>query len=73
MLKDRKEDFIDFLLKGPAYSKEELALIKKNRKSISAWRTRLMEGLTIGEKSGFIKNFNRTKFLCNVRAKYLLK
>lgn len=38
--KDGKEDFIDFLLKGPIYSKKEIEVIEENRKSISAWQTK---------------------------------
>lgn len=35
-----KNDFIEYLLKGPVYSEEEIKVIEENRKSISAWRTK---------------------------------
>ena len=38
--KEDKDNFIDFLLKGPTYSKKEIAVIEENRKSISAWRAK---------------------------------
>ncbi len=34
------DDFIEYLLNGPVYSEEEIDVIKKNRKSITAWRTK---------------------------------
>jgi hypothetical protein len=71
--KEGKESFIDFLLKGPTYSKKEITVIKENRKSISSWRTRLIENLTIGEESGFKRKIKRAKLLNKIHAKYLLK
>lgn len=38
-IKEENDQFIDFLLKGPVYSKDEIRLIELNRKSISEWRT----------------------------------
>lgn len=38
--KINKTHFLDFLLKGPVYSEKEIAIIKENRKRISAWRTK---------------------------------
>jgi hypothetical protein len=35
-----KDGFIDFLLSGPVYTDKEIAVIEKNRKSITAWRTK---------------------------------
>ena len=35
----KKDDFIEFLLNGPVYSDEDIAVIEENRKSIAAWRT----------------------------------
>lgn len=34
-----KDDFINFLLNGPVYSEEDIAIIEENRKSIATWRT----------------------------------
>ncbi len=34
-----EDDFIHFLLNGPVYSDEDIAIIEENRKSIAAWRT----------------------------------
>ena len=39
-VQQENNEFIDFLLKGPVYSKEEIRLIEENRKSITAWRTK---------------------------------
>lgn len=39
-IQQENDEFIDFLLKGPVYSKEEIRLIDENRKSIAAWRTK---------------------------------
>lgn len=39
-IKQENDEFIDFLLKGPVYSKEEIRVIEENRKSIAAWRTK---------------------------------
>ncbi len=39
-VQQENNEFIDFLLKGPVYSKEEIRLIEENRKSIAAWRTK---------------------------------
>ncbi len=36
----KEDDFINFLLKGPVYSDNDLAIIEENRKSIAAWRTK---------------------------------
>jgi hypothetical protein len=36
---ERNDEFIDFLLQGPVYSKEDINQIKENRNSISSWRT----------------------------------
>jgi hypothetical protein len=33
------DSFIDFLLNGPVYNEEDIAIIEENRKSIAAWRT----------------------------------
>ncbi len=33
-------DFEQFLLSGPTFSKEQLALIEENRKAINKWRTK---------------------------------
>lgn len=35
-----KDEFIDYLLKGPVYSDKEIKVIEEKRKSIKAWRTR---------------------------------
>ena len=35
---EEPNDFIDFLLKGPIYSKSDIKIIEENAKSISAWR-----------------------------------
>ena len=35
----KNDDFIEFLLNGPVYSDEDIAVIEENRKSIAAWRT----------------------------------
>lgn len=35
-----KDDFIEYLLKGPVYSDREIKMIEENRKSIAAWRTK---------------------------------
>ncbi len=35
------DDFIDFLLKGPVYSEQDIAIVAENRKSIAAWRTKI--------------------------------
>lgn len=34
------EGFIDFLLNGPVYSENDIAIIENNTKSIAAWRTK---------------------------------
>ena len=34
-------------------------------------RTELIKELKLGEKSGFVKNFNREKFVKNIHGKYL--
>ena len=39
-IKQENDEFIDFLLKGTVYSKEEIRIIEENRKSIAAWRTK---------------------------------
>jgi hypothetical protein len=39
-VQQENNEFIDFLLKGPVYSKEDIRLIEENRKSITAWRTK---------------------------------
>ena len=39
-VQQENNEFIDFLLKGPVYSKEEIRVIEENRKSITAWRTK---------------------------------
>ena len=36
---EEHNEFIDFLLKGPVYSKSDIKTIEENAKSISAWRT----------------------------------
>lgn len=35
-----KDQFIDFLINGPVYSKKDIAIIEENRKSIAEWRTK---------------------------------
>ncbi len=35
-----KDEFIEYLLNGPVYSNKEINVIKENRKSIAAWRTK---------------------------------
>jgi hypothetical protein len=35
-----KDEFIEYLLKGPVYSEKEIKVIEENRKSIAAWRTK---------------------------------
>lgn len=35
----KDDSFIDFLLDGPVYNDEDIAIIEENRKSIAAWRT----------------------------------
>ena len=35
-----KDEFIDFLIKGPVCSKKDIAIIEENRKSIAEWRTK---------------------------------
>ncbi len=36
-----KDDaFINFLLNGPVYSDQDIAIMEENRKSIAAWRTK---------------------------------
>jgi hypothetical protein len=35
-----KDDFIEFLMNGPVYGKEEIEQIEENHKSITAWRTK---------------------------------
>lgn len=34
-----QQDFINYLLNGPVYSREDIAIVEENRKSIAAWRT----------------------------------
>ncbi len=34
------DSFIEFLLNGPVYNEEDIAIIEENRKSIAAWRTK---------------------------------
>lgn len=34
------DDFIKFLLNGPVYNDQEIAVIEENRNSIAAWRTK---------------------------------
>jgi hypothetical protein len=36
----RRENFKDFLLKGPTFSKKQLENIAKTRKAINQWRTK---------------------------------
>lgn len=36
----QEDDFINFLLNGPVYSDQDIAIIGENRKSIAAWRTK---------------------------------
>lgn len=38
-VKQQDDTFIDFLLNGPVYADEDIAIIEENRKSISEWRT----------------------------------
>lgn len=35
-----EDDFMNFLLNGPVYTKEDISIIEDNRKSIAAWRTK---------------------------------
>ena len=35
---EEPNEFIDFLLNGPVYSKSDIKIIEENAKSISAWR-----------------------------------
>jgi hypothetical protein len=37
---EENDNFIDFLLNGPVYSKDDIKLIESNRKGISEWRTK---------------------------------
>lgn len=39
-VKQKDNTFIDFLLKGPVYTDDDIAIIQENRKSISEWRTK---------------------------------
>jgi len=34
------DDFIQMLLNGPVYSKDDLLIIENNRKEIAAWRSK---------------------------------
>lgn len=36
----KDDSFIDFLLDGPVYNDEDIAIIEENRKSIASWRTK---------------------------------
>jgi hypothetical protein len=38
-LKDDKDDLLEFLLKGPTFTKEQIDTIEENRKAINRWRT----------------------------------
>ncbi|MCO5237016.1 MAG: hypothetical protein M9933_12175 [Chitinophagaceae bacterium] len=38
--KKNKDEFINYLLKGPVYSDKEIKVIEENRKSIATWRTK---------------------------------
>ena len=38
-LKKDNDDFIEYLLNGPVYSKKDVSIIYENHKSIAAWRT----------------------------------
>lgn len=35
---EKNDAFLDFLLKGPVYTENNVAVINENRKSIAAWR-----------------------------------
>lgn len=37
----QQDDFIEYLLKGPVYNDKDLQVIEANRKSITAWRTKI--------------------------------
>ena len=37
----QQDDFIEYLLKGPVYNDKDLQIIEENRKSITAWRTKI--------------------------------
>lgn len=37
-IQEKNNQFIEFLLEGPVYSKDEIKKIELNRKSISEWR-----------------------------------
>jgi hypothetical protein len=37
-IQEKNNQFIEFLLAGPVYSKDEIKKIELNRKSISEWR-----------------------------------
>jgi|LakMenE18May11ns_1017448.scaffolds.fasta_scaffold9929366_4 hypothetical protein len=45
-------------------------LLKENKAVLPS---QLIEWLEIGEKSGFVENFNRNKFLKDIHNKYLSK
>lgn len=38
--KPEEDDFINFLLNGPVYSDQDIAIMEENRKSMAAWRTK---------------------------------
>lgn len=38
--KNKKDEYIQLLLKGPVYTDEELRVVDDNRKSITNWRTK---------------------------------
>jgi hypothetical protein len=37
----QQDDFIEYLLNGPVYTDKALQIIEENRKSITAWRTKI--------------------------------
>jgi hypothetical protein len=36
----QQDDFIEYLLNGPVYSKKDIDIVEKNIKSIATWRTK---------------------------------
>ena len=38
--KPEEDDFINFLLNGPVYSDQDIAIMEENRRSMAAWRTK---------------------------------
>jgi hypothetical protein len=40
IIDSENDDFIKFLLNGPVYTEQDIAVMEENRKSIAAWRTK---------------------------------